>query len=141
MADIEIPKKFMKGHETNDVVIHKNSKNEQGFSAYDLILGSGSDKIDIKDIANKFSPDNGSPTRLISMLLRHGVPLQDICEQISKVPQEDSMLTFEKGISRVLRKYVMDKTEARGKCQECGGKLIYSGGCVKCSDCSWSRCD
>lgn len=142
MTEIEVAKKYIKGHESTDALIHKNPKNADGYSTYDLVLGTMSgEKVEIKDIAKKFSPDNGSPTRLISMLLRHGVPINDICEQIRKVPQEDSMLTFEKGVGRVLRKYVADKTDARGVCAECGSKLVYSGGCVKCSVCTWSRCD
>jgi len=138
-----IPKKFIKGRDSTDAVIRKNGKNSAGFSTYDLLLGTTTTTTpsEFKDIASVFSPDNGSPTRLVSMLLRHGVPINDICEQIRKIPQEDSMLTFEKGISRVLRKYVADKTMAKGRCPECQSKLLYEGGCVKCSQCSWSRCD
>lgn len=141
---IDIPRKFIKGREINgkpESHIRKNAKNAAGISSYDLILGSGSNAIEFKDISSIFSPDNGTPTRLISMLLRHGVPVNHICEQIRKMPQEDSMLTFEKGIRRVLAKYVADKTEVKGNCPECGSKIIYEGGCVKCSQCPWSRCD
>ncbi len=143
LENIDIPKKFIKGREKTDAIIRKNGKNSSGVSTYDLLLGSTSTThpLEIKDIASMFSPDNGTPTRLISMLLRHGVNLHSICEQIRKIPQEDSMMTFEKGISRVLRKYVADKTKAKGVCPECQSALIYEGGCVKCSQCSWSRCD
>lgn len=27
------------------------------------------------------------------------------------------------------------------KCPECGAKLIHAGGCVQCSECSWSKCN
>jgi ribonucleoside-diphosphate reductase alpha chain len=142
MTEVDIPKKFIKGHEATDAFLRKNAKNEHGISSYDLVIGSNSgDMSVVHDIANKFSPDNGSPTRLISMLLRHGAEIKDICEQIRKVPQEDIMLNFERGIQRILRKYVEDKTELKEKCPECKSKLIYEGGCVKCSQCPWSRCD
>lgn len=143
LENIDIPKKFIKGREKADAVIRKNGKNSAGISTYDLLLGTTSTThpLEIKDVASMFSADNGTPTRLISMLLRHGVSIDNICEQIRKIPQEDSMMTFEKGISRVLRKYVADKTKAKGVCPECQSSLIYEGGCVKCSQCSWSRCD
>lgn len=140
---IDIPKKFVKGRDNTDAFIKKGGKSSSGNSTYDLILGSTTTTtpIEYKDIPSLFSPDNGSPTRLLSMLLRHGVSISDICEQIRKIPQDDSMLTFEKGISRVLKKYIADKTDAKGRCPECQSKLIYEGGCVKCSQCSWTRCE
>ena len=27
------------------------------------------------------------------------------------------------------------------KCPECGGNLVFEGGCNTCKDCGWSKCD
>lgn len=35
----------------------------------------------------------------------------------------------------------VDTLGAGEKCPECGGPIIHIGGCVQCSQCSWSKCD
>ena len=32
------------------------------------------------------------------------------------------------------------KEESSPRCPECGGKLVFEGGCNVCKDCGWSRC-
>ena len=27
------------------------------------------------------------------------------------------------------------------KCPQCGGNLVFEGGCNICKDCGWSKCD
>lgn len=140
---INVPRKYARRGETKAWII-KNGKNEQGITTYNLVLNSLDDpeeKLEFADVAALFSPDMGTPTRHLSMLLRHGVPLQCICDQIMKVPQEDSMFTFERGVNRVLKKYIRNKTKTGKTCPKCGADLIYVDGCVKCSQCTWSQCD
>jgi ribonucleoside-diphosphate reductase alpha chain len=143
--EIDIPRKYMRGmsgqssEKDYSCTVSKEVKGVK--SVYSLVVKDGKDVQEYNDIPSIFSPDKGTPTRLISMLLRHGVPIEDICEQLRKIPQEDSMMTFEKGIQRVLRKYIVDKTKAKGYCPDCGSILVYEGGCVKCSQCPWTRCD
>ena len=50
-------------------------------------------------------------------MLRHGIPIKFICEQLQKSSDHD-MFTFEKGISRVLKKYIKDGEKASGKCEK-----------------------
>ena len=33
------------------------------------------------------------------------------------------------------------KEKITPKCPECGGSLIFEGGCNTCKDCGWSKCD
>ena len=40
---------------------------------------------------------------------------------------------------RVLAKYVPN--EISGKCPECGADLVHEGGCIHCSQCSYSKCE
>lgn len=136
--NVEIPKKFKNGW------IKKNGKNERGVSTYDLYLGSleeSEDRMIIHDIASVFQPDTGSYTRMISAMLRHGIPIKFICEQLHKDSEETSMFTFEKGVARVLKKYIKDGEKATGLCLSCKSvNLQYRDGCVYCADCGYSKC-
>lgn len=29
----------------------------------------------------------------------------------------------------------------KAKCPQCGGELIFEGGCNTCKSCGWSKCD
>jgi ribonucleoside-diphosphate reductase alpha chain len=139
---INIPKKYIKANHTENAWVIKEYVS--GKTIYSLVVGSLDDSEDrqkFTDIANIFDSDKGSPTRLISALLRHGMRIFDICEQLHKIPQEDSMFTFEAGVRRVLKKYIIDNTKTKSKCQECEGIMIYENGCVKCPQCGWTKCE
>ena len=119
-------------------------KKVDGVSVYNLIIGEGEDEIVIKDIASVFENTiNGAFTRMISLSLRHGTPIQYMCEQLSKDKHSD-MTSFSRVMSRVLKSYIKDGTKPIGKkCENCGekGKLIYSQGCLSCSSCLHQKCD
>jgi ribonucleoside-diphosphate reductase alpha chain len=136
-TNIEIPKKYKNGW------IVKNGRNENGIRTYDLYLGTleeSDERMIIKDIANEFSTSASSYTRIISTLLRHGVPIKTICEQLHKDSGSD-MWTFEKAVSRTIKKYIKDGEKANGTCPSCGhGELQYRDGCVICPSCGDGKC-
>jgi ribonucleoside-diphosphate reductase alpha chain len=82
-------------------------------------------------------------TRLVSLSLRHGVPIQFVCDQLDK---EADMFATTKFFSRILRKYIDDSEEVLGShhhCQSCGAgpeDLKYEGGCEVCLKCGSSSC-
>jgi ribonucleoside-diphosphate reductase alpha chain len=138
---INIPKKYVKGTDTKNAWIVKEKTPK---SHYNLVVGS-LDKTNeeyqkFENIASIFPVEMGTPTRLISALLRHGMRIEDIIEQLKKVPQEDSMFTFEFGIRRVLKYYIQDGVEAKDICPECKGKMVFENGCAKCISCGYSKC-
>lgn len=98
----------------------------------------------IKDIGNVFENSTQETfTRTLSLSLRHGVPIQYIVEQLQKDNGKDSdLFSFNKGMARVLKKYIVDGTKASQKtCDGCNGtELIYKEGCVSCLVCGWSKC-
>ena len=136
-TNIEIPKKYKDGW------IVKNGRNDQGIRTYELFIGSleeSDERMIIKDIANEFSTSASSYTRIISTLLRHGVPIKTICEQLHKDSGSD-MWTFEKAVSRTIKKYIKDGEKANGTCPSCGhGELQYRDGCVICPSCGDGKC-
>jgi len=132
---IEIPNKYKTGW------ITKNGR-VNGRRQYDLILGSFDDEDDqliIKDIASQFCPDVGSYTRIIATMLRHGVPIKFVCEQLKKDDKECSMFSFESVAARILKKFIKDGEESGDMC-ECGYKFIYKDGCKTCINCGNGFC-
>lgn len=119
----------------------KLQKYEQGIirkvktNHYRLISG---DDVLVDNLGKFGTTVERSLARLISMSLRHGVPLKFIVEQLNK---SDDFTAFDKSVSRILKQYIKDgEVYASELCPECKSKLIYFDGCVKCSNCFWSKC-
>src|ERR1035437_5335174 len=122
--------------------IVKNGKID-GISTYNLIVGEDDDEMTIKDIANVFENKSyGSFTRLLSLSLRHGAPLQYIVEQLQK-DKHSEITSFSKVMSRVIKSYITDGTASGSEkaCPECKteGSLVYQEGCLLCKNCTWSK--
>jgi len=76
--------------------------------------------------------------RLVSLSLRHGVPNHFIVEQLEK--SSGDMQAMSRAIARCIKRYIPDGTRVNGSCENCGGKLIRQEGCVRCSQCTWTKC-
>ena len=126
------PKKAEIGGKTEKGYIEKEGK-----GVYSLHIG---EDIVLKDISDIFTDTQGSITRLLSTSLRHDVNIQFIVQQLEK--SDGNITSFNKAISRVLKKYIKDGTKENGqKCPECKqDTMIRSEGCIKCSSCGWSKC-
>ena len=131
------PKKLTQGA----IIKRKTAKTK--VSKYDLYFNMGQEsEIIFKDITSHFKNDlYGSTARLISLSLRHGVPIHHTVEQLQKMDMED-MFSFNKVIARVLKTYIVDGTKINGKhCPQCQSKnLSYQEGCLTCMDCGYSKC-
>lgn len=79
--------------------------------------------------------------RCIGFLLRHNVPIINIVDVLDEGNYPLSSFPFH--LKRLLKQYIKDGTEVKGKsktCPKCGGQMIFTEGCILCKDCSWSRC-
>lgn len=136
---VEVPRKVKTG------VLIKNGKNGDGVVTYNLRIPIGDDDFLLfKDVVNLFNnPVHGAFTRTISLALRHGVPVNYLCEQLKKDKNSD-ITSFSSCIARVLGKsYIPDGTKSTldKSCIECGGSNIkYAGGCPVCTDCGYTKC-
>lgn len=116
----------------------KNSK-KNGYSIYDLNFSLEDDELIIRDIVNIFdNVEYATHTRLISLALRHGTPVQYLVEQLQK-DKNSNIFDFSKVIARCLKKYIKDGSKS-GKCENCSSDLVYKEGCVSCINCTWSKC-
>ena len=121
--------------EYRTLVISKNKKKNYSLNYYESTNWRPVTIID--NIIEKFSgKEEEVITRLISTLLRHGVNVKWIYEQMNKV--DGDITDFHLAITRVLAKYVKDKEGE--SCPECGRDLSYEGGCLICHSCGWSKC-
>jgi len=131
---------FVTPNEDNVIDVQKHKKGfikkvKQG--QYELIAKNGEDKVILNNIGKALDPIFGSLSRFISMSLRHGVSLEFIVEQLQK---DSSFVSFERVVSRVLKKYIKDGQKSTHKCEECGGTLEFREGCLVCIECGFSKC-
>jgi len=133
-----LPKKITKGF------IIKNA-DEEGNKRYDFQY---TDKYGYKNtlggLSHIFNPEFWNYAKLISSVLRHGMPIPDVVNLVSSLRLDsESINTWKAGVERALKKYIPDGTRAKTKqkCQDCGSaSLIYQEGCLICTSCGSSKC-
>lgn len=135
-----IPKKYKTG-----AIIKTNKKRSNGGGVYELHYGEDEEDMNVVgDIIDVFdNPTHGAFTRTLSLALRHGAPVQYICEQLQKDEKDSDMYSFSRVIARVLKKYIADGTKSSDKiCENCGaeGAVVYKEGCKTCASCGYSKC-
>lgn len=108
-----------------------------------LARSSGILEEHVLSLEGKMSADSNvnKLTRVISLLLRHRVPIQNI---VFTLDQMDTIFvgSFLFQIKKFLAYYVKDGEKVEGgSCGECGSThLVYSEGCMTCADCGSSKC-
>lgn len=132
---------FITPNDDNAIDIEKHKRGfivKKKSGHYDLVVENGITKTMINNIGKTFDSLYGTLSRMVSMSLRHKVPLQFIVDQLNK---DSGFIAFEKVVSRILKKYIKDNTKLKKICPECGSNLIYINGCISCSSCSYSKCE
>ena len=111
----------------------------KGAGKYSLITENNPE---IENIVEVFGDiDSAWATRMVSMPLRHGVPIEYICETLSK----DGVVTdVNRVLSRTLKKYTsaevdIDKDKKK-RCKSCGSTNVNTIGCILCLDCGFYLC-
>ena len=99
-------------------------------------------KTTIEGLSRTFKQEYWNYAKLISGILRHGMPIPNVVDLISKLTfDEDTITTWKNGVARALRRYIKDGTATDEVCPDCGQKtVVYSGGCKHCTNCGWSKC-
>ena len=97
--------------------------------------------ITIEGLSRMFKKEFWNYAKLISGVLRHGMPIPNVVDLIGKLNFDtDSITTWSNGVARALKRYIKDGTETDEVCPDCGSKIIYSNGCKSCPNCGWSKC-
>ena len=97
--------------------------------------------ITIEGLSRMFKKEYWNYAKLISGILRHGMPIPNVVELIGKLTFDvDSITTWSNGVARALKRYIKDGTETDELCPDCGSKIVYRDGCKSCQNCGWSKC-
>ncbi len=120
------------------------SRDEDGTSRYDFQFSNKRGyKTTIEGLSHKFDKEFWNYAKLISGVLRYGMPIADAIDLVSGLQLDsESINTWKNGVERALKKYVPNGTKAnKGKCENCNSEnLTYQEGCLICQDCGSSKC-
>ena len=99
--------------------------------------------IVVPALSRSFEQEFWNYAKLISGVLRHGMPLVHVIGLINNLTfPEDNINTWKNGVVRALKRYVPDGTVAVDKvCPECKQEsVVYEDGCLICKSCGHTKC-
>ncbi len=120
------------------------NKSEDGRARYDFQYEDKDGyKTTIEGLSRTFTQEYWNYAKLISGVLRHGMPINFVVEMVAHLHlSEESLNTWKNGVVRALKKYIPDGTKSDQECPECNSSegLMFKEGCLTCSDCGYSKC-
>ena len=106
--------------------------------------------IDIFTIIDQLKSSGTCPSYAVRTATKHdtskgsccpvaiGNALIDMYKEMQDEISDDSEEVIE--TPKPAKKKIVDKSKT-AKCPQCGGNLVFEGGCNTCKDCGWSKCD
>jgi len=120
------------------------NKREDGSTQYDFQYEDKEGyKVTMGGLSRSFNKEFWNYAKLISGVLRHGMPLHYVVDLIGKMNLYDENInTWKSGVVRALKTFITDGTKVSDHtCGECGDEgLVYEEGCLKCVSCGYSKC-
>lgn len=116
---------------------------EDGTKRYDFqFVNSRGFKTTMEGLSYKFDKEFWNYAKLISGVLRYGMPIDQVIKMISGLQMDsESINSWKVGVERALKKYIQDGTVAQGQvCPNCGQPLVFEEGCMHCRECGYSKC-
>ena len=117
---------------------------ENGNKRYDFqFINKRGHKTTIEGLSDKFNPEYWNYAKLISGVLRYGMPIDQVLKLVGGLElNSQSINTWKMGVERALKKYLPNGAKAGGqKCPNCGEEsLVYQEGCLICTNCGTSKC-
>ena len=116
---------------------------EDGVKRYDFqFINKRGFKTTIEGLSEKFNPEFWNYAKLISGVLRYGMPIPQVLKLVSSLELDSqSINTWKMGVERALKRYIHNGESATEKCPNCGQEtLVYQEGCLICTNCGTSRC-
>ena len=131
-----LPKSVNKGK------IIRNFHEETNTKTYDFqFINKYGYKTTIEGLSHKFNPEFWNYAKLISGVLRYGMPIDQVVKLVSSLQlNNDSINNWKMGVERALKKFIPDGADTGQKCPHCGETLTFTEGCMKCNNCGYSKC-
>ncbi len=118
---------------------------DHGKNRYDFqYIDKGGYKVTIEGLSRTFDKEYWNYARLISGVLRHGMPLPYVVDMVENLHLESASLNnWKNGVLRALRKFIPDgTTPSHNTCPSCKtDNLVYQEGCLHCKNCGHSECN
>jgi ribonucleoside-diphosphate reductase alpha chain len=134
---ILLPRSVTKGY------IIKNWEDEEN-SRYDFQYENKRGyKTTIEGLSYKFNPVFWNYAKLISGVLRYGMPIHKVVDLVTSLQLDNETInSWKSGVARALKKYIPNGTLAEdAHCGECGSnEVVYQEGCLTCVSCGSSKC-
>ncbi len=121
------------------------NQDEEGKNRYDFqFLDRDGYRVTIEGLSRSFNEEYWNYAKLISGVLRHGMPIVYVVDLINGLNvEEDYINTWKNGVTRALKTFVPDDTQpSDSKCPNCEDPdgLIYKEGCLICKSCGYTEC-
>ncbi|WP_295935860.1 adenosylcobalamin-dependent ribonucleoside-diphosphate reductase [uncultured Alistipes sp.] len=96
----------------------------------------------IGGISRLFNEEFWNYAKLISGVLRHGMPIEKTVSLIESLHLDsESINTWKTGVCRALKQYIANGTKSKDRCPTCGQEnMAYQNGCLTCMACGYSKC-
>ncbi len=119
------------------------ARGEDGTSRYDFQYEDKDGyKVTIEGLSRSFDKEYWNYAKMISGVLRHGMPLPYVVDLVGSLNlEDDTLMTWKNGVTRVIKKFIPDGTKSDNKCPNCEqDSLVFQEGCLTCSNCGHSKC-
>ena len=128
----------------NSGKIIRNIDEDTGLSRYDFQYSNRRGyKTTIEGLSYKFNPEYWNYAKLISGVLRYGMPIDQVIKLVGGLQlNSETINNWKNGVERALKKYIPNGAEAKEVvCEKCGQKTVrYQEGCLVCTNCGYSKC-
>jgi ribonucleoside-diphosphate reductase alpha chain len=107
-------------------------------------IDKNGEEIIMEGLNRVFIREYWNYAKLVSGLLRHGMPIEFVINTITDLNWDENepyFQTWKAGVTRMIKKYIKDGTKSAHECPDCGQhSLVYEEGCLICKNCGNSKC-
>lgn len=130
-------------HVSKGTIVKRKSNGKK--AEYDFeYVNERNEVVLLPNLSRSFNKEFWNYAKLLSGVLRHGMPLVQVIHLISNLHLDnDTINSWKAGVERALKQFIPNGTLAVDHlCPECGDPegMIYQEGCLTCKSCGNTKC-